>query len=96
MKEIKPTMREVRVALDSMGISQDDIGMHFNDLRKNGGRIKFYTRNNITHGLVELERRLGDMFPKWDIRVTPYPGRRGSDVTVHFKDIRKELLGTPL
>ena len=84
-------MREVRVVLDSLDLDLD-IRHHWNDLRKNGGRIKFWTGADIDYALVEIERRLTDLFPKYDIRVNKYIG----GYTVHFRDIKKELLGTTL
>ena len=88
---IRPTMREVKVVLNSL--EQDpDIYCHYNDTRVNGGRIKFYSRNTIQPQSVQLlEDGLSDLFPRWNINVTSY-GR--NTYTVHFKNIKQELIRT--
>ena len=86
---IKPTLREVKVVLNSL--EQDpDIYCHYNDTRINGGRIKFYSRNTIQPQSVQLlEDGLSDLFPRWKIKVTSY----GRDTyTVHYKNITLELI----
>jgi len=88
---IKPTLREVKVVLNSLELNPD-IYCHYNDTRVNGGRIKFYSRNPIPPQAVQtLEDRLSDMFPRWNINVTSY-GR--NTYTVHFKNIKQELIRT--
>jgi hypothetical protein len=88
---IRPTMREVKVVLNSLELNPD-IYCHYNDTRVNGGRIKFYSRNPIPPQAVQtLEDRLSDMFPRWNINVTSY-GR--NTYTVHFKNIKQELIRT--
>jgi hypothetical protein len=85
MMNIKPTLREVKVVLNSL--EQDpDIYCHYNDTRVNGGRIKFYSRNTI-----QPQDGLSDLFPRWNINVTSY-GR--NTYTVHFKNISQELIRT--
>ena len=86
---IKPTLREVKVVLNSL--EQDpDIYCHYNDTRINGGRIKFYSRKTIQPQSVQLlEDGLSDLFPRWNIKVTSY-GR--NTYTVHFKNITLELI----
>ena len=86
---IKPSLREVKVVLNSL--EQDpDIYCHYNDTRVNGGRIKFYSRNTIQPQSVQLlEDGLSDLFPRWNINVTSY-GR--NTYTVHFKNITLELI----
>ena len=89
MMNIKPTLREVKVVLNSL--EQDpDIYCHYNDTRINGGRIKFYSRNTIQPQSVQLlEDGLSDLFPRWKIKVTSY----GRDTyTVHYKNITLELI----
>ena len=88
---IKPTLREVKVVLNSLELNPD-IYCHYNDTRVNGGRIKFYSRNPIPPQAVQtLEDRLSDLFPRWNINVTSY-GR--NTYTVHFKNIKQELIRT--
>jgi len=85
---IKPSLREVKVVLNSL--EQDpDIFCHYNDTRVNGGRIKFYSRNTIQPQSVQsLEDVLSNLFPRWKIKVTSY-GR--NTYTVHYKNIQWEL-----
>ena len=91
MMNIKPTLREVKVVLNSLELDPD-IYCHYNDTRVNGGRIKFYSRNPIPPQAVQtLEDILSDMFPRWNINVTSY-GR--NTYTVHFKNIKQELIRT--
>lgn len=80
---IKPSIREVRVVLSSLGFQHEHIQYHYNDTRVRGGRIKFYTSQNIDHLTTKLENRLGVLFPGYVIDVTRY-GR--NLYTVHFKD----------
>ena len=88
---IRPTMREVKVVLNSLELNPD-IYCHYNDTRVNGGRIKFYSRSSIPPQAIQtLEDRLSDMFPRWNINVTSY-GR--NTYTVHFKNIKQELIRT--
>ena len=88
---IRPTLREVKVVLNSLELNPD-IYCHYNDTRVNGGRIKFYSRNPIPPQAVQtLEDRLSDLFPRWNINVTSY-GR--NTYTVHFKNIKQELIRT--
>ena len=88
---IKPTIREVKVVLNSLE-QYPDIYCHYNDTRVNGGRIKFYSRNPIPPQSVQtLEDMLSDMFPRWNINLTSY-GR--NTYTVHFKNISQELIRT--
>ena len=89
MMNIKPTLREVKVILNSLELNPD-IYCHYNDTRVNGARIKFYSRNTIPPQAVQtLEDRLSDLFPRWNINVTSY-GR--NTYTVHFKNIKQELI----
>jgi hypothetical protein len=91
MMNIKPTLREVKVVLNSLELNPD-IYYHYNDQRVNGGRIKFYSRNPIPPQAVQtLEDRLSDLFPRWNINVTLH-GR--NTYTVHFKNIKQELIRT--
>ena len=89
MMNIKPTLREVKVVLNSLE-QEPDIYCHYNDTRINGGRIKFYSRKTIQPQSVQLlEDGLSDLFPRWKIKVTSY----GRDTyTVHYKNITLELI----
>ena len=88
---IKPTLREVKVVLNSLELNPD-IYYHYNDQRVNGGRIKFYSRSSIPPQAIQtLEDKLSDLFPRWNINVTSY-GR--NTYTVHFKNIKQELIRT--
>ena len=77
-------MREVKVILNSLGVDQKDIGMHYNDLRKSGGRIKFFTRYDESPLMEMLETRLSMLFPEQEIDVSNYHNR---GLTVHFKEL---------
>ena len=80
-KTIKPSIREVKVILNSLGIDQKDIGRHYNDQRKSGGRIKLFTRYDESPYASMLEHRLSNMFPEYAIDVNNYHNR---GMTVHF------------
>ena len=82
-------MREVKVIFNSMELNPE-VYNHWNDKRVNGGRIKFYSRNDIPPQAVQtLEDRLSDMFPRLNVQVQHY----GRNVyTVHFKDVKQELI----
>mgnify|MGYP003640770278 CR=1 FL=1 len=86
MTKMKPTIREVRVVLEALGIDSDEITNHWNDQRVRGGRIKFYYRSGsapLDTCLGQLNDRLGSLFPDYKVEVTSY-GR--GVYTVHFKE----------
>lgn len=78
-KPIAPTVREVKVILNSFGYSL--YHTHYNDLRVKGGRIKFYCEENIRHILDGVEDRLEMLFPDSSFRVSKY---KGDAYTVHW------------
>ena len=84
MMNIKPTIREVKVILNALGIDRDAISHHWNDTRVRGGRIKFYSRNNIDNVLPKLNDHLVSLFPDFKVDSTSY----GRNVyTIHFKEM---------
>tara|TARA_R110001632_G_scaffold84726_1_gene186620 strand:+ start:981 stop:1232 length:252 start_codon:yes stop_codon:yes gene_type:complete len=71
MKEnkMKPTAREVKVILNSMGIELPFLTRIFNDKRKNGGRIKVWGVKVATENMFKLESMLQILFPSLEIKV---------------------------
>ncbi len=86
MKDIRPTIREVKVILSSLGVDQKDIGMHYNDQRLRGGRIKFFTRYDESPKKDMLAAGLSILFPDWEVDVNNYHNR---GMTVHFNQRKK-------
>ena len=75
MKAIQPTMREVRVVLNSLNLGYELTGEHYNDKRVMGGRIKFYSNDNIhPWHLMDMEDKLNDLFPGNVFKVEKYLG----------------------
>tara|TARA_R110000737_G_scaffold194436_1_gene215588 strand:+ start:32 stop:283 length:252 start_codon:yes stop_codon:yes gene_type:complete len=71
MKEnkMKPTAREVKVILNSMGIELPFLTRIFNDKRKNGGRIKVWGVKVATEDMFKLGSMLQILFPSLEIKV---------------------------
>lgn len=83
-KPLKVTMRDVRVVLNSLNLGYETTGEHYNDKRVMGGRIKFFSNDNIrTHHMIDMENRLQMLFPGEVFKVEKY---RGKAYCVHFKD----------
>ena len=81
---IKPTMREVRVVLNSLNLGYETTGPHYNDGRVMGGRIKFYSNDNIHEWhLMDMENRLRMLFPSDVFKVEKYIGKA---YTVKWRD----------
>lgn len=88
MMKVKPTVRELKVILNSLGVDKE-IQYHYNDQRVRGGRIKAYfeygsdIRPVVSHlfGLIEL--RLKMLFPDNAFNVEQYNDRA---ITVKWKD----------
>lgn len=77
-------MREVRVVLNSLNLGYETTGEHYNDKRVAGGRIKFYSNDNIKpHHMIEMENRLQMLFPSDVFKVEKY---LGDAYCVHFKN----------
>ena len=73
---IKPTMRDVRVVLNSLNCGYETTGEHYNDQRVAGGRIKFFSNDNIrTHHMIDMENRLQMLFPGEVFKVEKYLGK---------------------
>ena len=80
VKKISPTVRELKVVLNSLGVDKE-IQYHYNDQRVRGGRIKAYfeygsdIRPAVSHlfGLIEL--RLKMLFPENNFNVEQYNNR---------------------
>lgn len=69
---IKPTIREVKVALKSAGVDQP-VRRHYNDQRANGGRIKFYVDNDISDDkLKNTFNILSKLFPNHSLKLMKY------------------------
>lgn len=81
---IKPTMREVRVVLNSLNLGYETTGEHYNDQRVMGGRIKFYSNDNIhSWHLADMEDKLKSLFPGDVFKVEKY---KGKSYTVKWRD----------
>ena len=84
---IKPTLRDVRVALAAVSTEFKVTDFNFNDKRKNGGRIKlgFVLPDDIR---VKLQELLSAMFPQFKLTVSNW-----SHVSVMSRSIRpKQVL----
>ena len=66
---MKPTAREVKVILNSMGIELPFLTRIFNDKRKNGGRIKVWGVKVATEDMFKLGSMLQILFPSLEIKV---------------------------
>jgi hypothetical protein len=64
---IKPTIREVRVILSSLNDLSEHLG-HYNDKRKNGGRIKL-SKQLKPSTLAQLQSGLESLFPNLEVEV---------------------------
>ena len=82
--KVKPTIREVKVVLNSFGIDKK-IKRHYNDKRVRGGRIKAYfeDKHNVSHLFRLIEDRLSVLFPENVFSVDHY---NPWAITVHWKD----------
>ena len=69
---MKPTAREVKVILNSLGIKLPDHTSIFNDKRKNGGRIKIWGVKVSTEHMFKLESMLWLLFPSLEIKVEQF------------------------
>ena len=88
MKEIKPTVRELRVVLNSIGKNEHGIAGHYNDQRVKGGRIKFWTKDNLKCRTTEIEVLMRKLFPSFSFRVVSYGGNsRFGLYTCHFDKV---------
>ena len=82
--EPRPSMREIRVVLNSLNLGYETTGEHYNDKRVAGGRIKFYSKDNIKpHHMIEMENRLRMLFPSDVFKVEKY---LGNSYTCKWKD----------
>jgi len=66
MKTNKPTIRDIKVLLNAAAQPLPDY--HYNDRRKNGGRIKL-SHNYPLNVLQRLEQQLTELFPEYTISV---------------------------
>ena len=83
-KQPRPSMREVRVVLNSLNHGYETTGEHYNDQRVAGGRIKFFSNDDIkTQHLIDMENRLQMLFPGEVFKVEKYLGK---SYTVKWKD----------
>jgi len=77
-------MRDVRVVLNSLNLGYELTGEHYNDQRVMGGRIKFYSNDNIhPWHLMDMEDKLNDLFPGEVFKVEKYLGK---SYTVKWRD----------
>ena len=77
-------MRDVRVVLNSLNCGYETIGEHYNDKRVMGGRIKFFSNDNIhPWHLMDMEDRLQMLFPGEVFKVEKY---RGKAYTCKWRD----------
>jgi hypothetical protein len=84
MMKLKPTMREVRVVLNSLNLGYETTGEHYNDKRVMGGRIKFYSNDNIhPWHMIDMEDKLKGLFPGDVFKVEKY---KGKSYTVKWRD----------
>ena len=78
--KIKPTARELKVVLNSLGVDRE-IVYHFNDQRVRGGRIKAYFEYGcgvgpaVSHLFGLIEDRLKMLFPENVFKVEQYNDR---------------------
>ncbi len=72
MEKMKPTAREVKVILNSMGIKLPFLTRIFNDKRENGGRIKVWGVKVATEDMFKLESMLRILFPSLEIKVEQF------------------------
>jgi len=90
-RSIKPTVREVRVALANYGHKLTC--RTFNDKRKNGGRIKLWKHQKVdkldqlsavehAEVLGHLKHTLQVMFPQYGINVCKYM----NSTVIHYKN----------
>jgi len=84
---IKPTIRDVRVVLNSMGIEFD--GCHFNDKRKNGGRIKLYGYKLSPELYSKMNEKLSALFPELGVSVYEHcaRGRIGARSPIGWRSV---------
>ena len=83
--KITPTIREVKVILNSLGFDKK-VTRHYNDKRAQGGRIKAYFEfygSDIRPVFGLIEDRLKMLFPENVFNVEQYNDRA---ITVKWKD----------
>ncbi len=69
MKNITPTVREVKVAAAACDVKLD-VRMHWNDKRKNGGRIKMWVREPLVAAdMMRVGSLIKRMFPKLETSI---------------------------
>ena len=71
--KVKPTIREVKVVMNSLGYEKE-VMRHYNDKRVRGGRIKAYFSGTVSGvPLRTIEGRLScPMFPEYVFKVEHY------------------------
>ena len=80
VKKISPTVRELKVVLNSLGVDKE-IEYHYNDKRVRGGRIKAYfeygldVRPSVGHLLGLIADRMQLLFPESVFKVEQYNNR---------------------
>lgn len=74
MSNIKPTMRDVRVVLNALGLKHDKY--HFNDKRVHGGRIKLYGTSFAFEDLPRIRYMMEQLFPGFAFDVYNWKARR--------------------
>ena len=98
MKEKKVTVREVKKALELADVDIKDMfsGSSYNDLRKNGRRIKMPYRTSErlkSEHVIKVAIELRNMFPNNNICIRNYTsvntsyGSKYTSLTVHVKDL---------
>lgn len=81
--KVKPTIREVKVVMNSLGYEKE-VMRHYNDKRVRGGRIKAYFSGTVSGvPLSTVQGRLAVMFPDYAFKVEQYNNKA---ITVKWKD----------
>lgn len=83
MKKLSPSIREVKVVMNSLGYEKE-VMRHYNDKRVRGGRIKAYFSGTVSGvPLSTVQGRLAVMFPDYAFKVEQYNNKA---ITVKWKD----------
>jgi hypothetical protein len=72
--KIKPTLRELRVAVKALDLDMCFEGKIFNDQHVNGGRIKVWGEKLDVVSMSKLEEFLQNMFPMLTMSVYNWKG----------------------
>lgn len=81
--KVKPTIREVKVVMNSLGYEKE-VMRHYNDKRVRGGRIKAYFSGTVSGvPLRTIEGRLNVLFPEYVFKVEHYNNKA---ITFKWKD----------